>query len=58
MDSFYDKYPGRLRPILPCHRTAFGRLEGWVEDGHKPPTSRSVPKPEEGDVVNTCRIGG
>lgn len=58
VDSFYDDYPDRLRPILPCHRTAFGLLEDWVEDGRKPPKSRFVPKPEEGDVGSTCRIGG
>ena len=58
VDSFYDDYPDRLGPILPSHRTAFGMLEDWVEDGRQPPTSRFVPKPEEGDVVNTCRIGG
>ena len=58
VDSFYDKYPGRLRPILPCHRKAFGMLERWVEDGREPPESRFVPRPEGGDVVNSCAIGG
>lgn len=56
VDSFYDKYPGRLRPILPCHRTAFRMLEDWVEDGRRPPKSTFVPKPESGDVVNGCAI--
>lgn len=58
VDSFYDKYPDKLRPILPCHRTAFGMLERWVEDGKRPPKSGFVPKPGSGDVVNACRIGG
>ncbi len=58
VDSFYNNNQDKLRPILPCHRTAFGMLEDWVEDGKPPPTSRFVPKPEEGDVVNTCPIGG
>ena len=58
VDSFYDDYPGRLRPILPCHRTAFGLLENWVEDGRRPPASRLVPKQRGGDVVNSCAIGG
>ena len=60
VDSFYDKSEEnreKLRPILPCHRTAFGLLENWIEDGRRPPTSGFVPKPESGDVVNTCRIG-
>jgi hypothetical protein len=56
VDSFYDDYPERLRPILPCHRTAFRILEAWIENGRQPPPSTFVPKPASGDVVNTCRI--
>ena len=57
VDSFYDRYPDRLRPILPCHRTAFRIFEDWVEDGRKPPDSRLVARPGSGDLVNTCAIG-
>jgi len=57
VDSLYDRYPDRLRPILPCQRTAFEALEDWVEKGRKPPASQFVPKPGSGDVVNACPIG-
>jgi Tannase and feruloyl esterase len=55
VDSLYDEYPDRLRPILPCYREAFVALERWVERGAPPPPSRRVPR-GTGDVVNTCRI--
>lgn len=58
VDSLYDQYPDRLRPILPCHRTAFGILEDWVEDGRRPPDNRLVTRPAGGDPVNSCGIGG
>jgi hypothetical protein len=54
VDSYYDKYPNRLRPILPCHRKAFRELVDWVENGRQPPASQFVPKPTSGDVVNSC----
>ncbi len=59
VDSFYDNEEDKdnLRPILPCHRDAFEALEGWVEDGEKPPASGFVEKPESGDVVNNCSLG-
>lgn len=56
VDSFYDRYPQNLRPILPCHRDAFDALEGWVEDGERPPGSGIVPRPNSGDVVNQCSL--
>jgi len=58
VDSFHDKYPDRVRPILPCHRDAFEALEGWVEGGERPPRSGFVPRPESGDVVNECALPG
>lgn len=36
-DGLYDTYPDRLRPILPCYRSAFDALTRWVEDGTRPP---------------------
>ena len=54
VDSLYNLYPEKLRPILPCYRAAFDRLEKWVEQDREPPQSQSVPKPEAGDVVNSC----
>ncbi|HJQ29522.1 MAG TPA: tannase/feruloyl esterase family alpha/beta hydrolase [Rubrobacter sp.] len=56
VDSYYDKYPDKLRPMLPCHRDAFKALVGLVQRGEKPPDSGYVPKPESGDVVNECSI--
>lgn len=59
VDSLYDQYPDRLRPILPCYRAAFEALERWVEsDGASaPPSIAFLPKPDDGDVVNECRLG-
>lgn len=54
-DGLYDTYPDRLRPILPCYRTAFDALTGWVERGTPPPADRAVPRPE-GDPVNSCSL--
>jgi hypothetical protein len=44
VDGRYDTFPGRLRPMLPCHRTAFVALERWVEQGAAPPDSQYVPR--------------
>jgi hypothetical protein len=62
LDALYD-YPDpkkpdqtfreKLRPMLPCYKTAFDRLVEWVEEGVSPPDNQTVPKPE-GDVVNSC----
>jgi Tannase and feruloyl esterase len=56
VDGLYDTYPRRLRPILPCFRAAFVALERWPEE--PPPRSRTLPRPEQGDVVNHCRLRG
>ncbi|MFE4534634.1 tannase/feruloyl esterase family alpha/beta hydrolase [Streptomyces scopuliridis] len=56
VDGLYDTYPDRLRPILPCYRSAFEALTQWVERGTAPPASRTVPKPASGDVVNSCAL--
>jgi hypothetical protein len=44
VDSLFDSYPDRLRPIAPCFRTAFTALEGWLA-GQQPPRSATVPRP-------------
>ena len=56
VDSYYDKYPDELRPILPCHRDAFRAMIDFVQNGVRLPESGYVPKPESGDVVNECSI--
>jgi hypothetical protein len=56
VDSLYDVYPNRIRPILPCARNAFGLLTRWVEDGKRPPRDRFYPRPAHGDLVNRCRL--
>lgn len=56
VDDRYDRYPDRLRPILPCQRSAFRVLEAWVEDRSKPPPSHLVEKPVRGEVVNECAL--
>ncbi|MFD5098428.1 tannase/feruloyl esterase family alpha/beta hydrolase [Streptomyces albidochromogenes] len=56
VDSLHDTHPDRLRPILPCYRSAFGALVAWVEDGSAPPADRTIARPASGDVVNSCAL--
>jgi hypothetical protein len=56
VDGLYDAYPDRLRPILPCYRSAFGALTDWVEHRTAPPASGLVPRPASGDLVNSCGL--
>lgn len=58
VDGLYDAYPDRLRPLLPCMRTAFTALEDWVESGVTPPPSATLPRPASGDLANTCSLTG
>jgi pimeloyl-ACP methyl ester carboxylesterase len=51
---FPDEFRDKLQPILPCYRASLELLERWVEESSEPPENQSVPKPEGGDVVNTC----
>ncbi|MFG3367314.1 tannase/feruloyl esterase family alpha/beta hydrolase [Streptomyces sp. NPDC090032] len=53
-DGLYDTYPDRLRPVLPCYRSAFDVLTAWVEDGTRPPADHTIARPVAGDVVNSC----
>ncbi|MGW7367317.1 tannase/feruloyl esterase family alpha/beta hydrolase [Streptomyces sp. NPDC054841] len=55
-DGLYDTYPDRLRPILPCYRSAFAALTAWVEDGAAPPADRTIRRHAGGDVVNSCAL--
>lgn len=57
LDLEYDAFPDRMRPLLPCMRTAFELLERWTgPGGHGPPPSATIPRQTTGDVVNTCAI--
>ncbi|MGW3729908.1 tannase/feruloyl esterase family alpha/beta hydrolase [Streptomyces sp. NPDC000851] len=58
VDGLYDTYPDRLRPILPCYRSAFDALVAWVEQGTRPPADRTVARPTDGDVVDSCALDG
>lgn len=58
-DSLVDMFPDRLRPLTPCHRTAFTALEGWLATGHRPPSSRTVALPagaDPGTLLDTCSL--
>ncbi|WP_431968255.1 tannase/feruloyl esterase family alpha/beta hydrolase [Actinacidiphila sp. bgisy160] len=56
VDGLYNAYPDRLRPILPCYRSAFEALTDWVEHRAAPPASGTVPKPASGDLINSCAL--
>ncbi|GAA2477472.1 tannase/feruloyl esterase family alpha/beta hydrolase [Streptomyces longisporus] len=56
VDGLYDTYPDRLRPILPCYRSAFDALVSWVETGAQPPADHTVARPAGGDVVDSCAL--
>ncbi|NVI88777.1 tannase/feruloyl esterase family alpha/beta hydrolase [Actinomadura sp. BRA 177] len=58
VDGLYDTYPNRLRPLLPCMRTAFTALESWTRNGTPPPKSTTLPRPTSGDLLNTCSLTG
>ena len=55
-DGLYAAFPDRLRPLLPCARTAFDDLTGWVERGVQPPADGVRARPASGDLVNTCDL--
>lgn len=58
VDSLYDAFPDRLRPLTPCHRSAFAAMERWTGRGTKPAPSRTVAMPDAGeDPVTDCRLG-
>ena len=56
VDGLYDSYPDRLRPILPCFRSAFTALTGWVEGLSVPVRSRTLARPQTGDLANICEL--
>jgi hypothetical protein len=56
VDGLYDTHPDLLRPILPCFRAAFAALEGWTGGHTPPPPSATLPRPESGDLANSCSL--
>ncbi|MFE6196179.1 tannase/feruloyl esterase family alpha/beta hydrolase [Streptomyces sp. NPDC057838] len=58
-DALADVHPDRLRPLTPCHRTAFTALEDWLASGHRPPASRTVARPAAtgpATLANSCSL--
>ncbi|GGV29064.1 hypothetical protein GCM10010277_11620 [Streptomyces longisporoflavus] len=49
VDSLFDTFPDKLRPLVPCHRSAFTSMETWLDRGKQPPPSRTVPRPPVGE---------
>jgi hypothetical protein len=63
VDSLMALDPEHLRPMLPCFRTAFDALVGWVESGQQPPASTTVPRPAgngatDPALLNSCSLAG
>ncbi|ANZ41892.1 hypothetical protein BBK82_44130 [Lentzea guizhouensis] len=52
VDGLVDVHPDRLRPLAPCHRSAFEALERWL-GGVTPPASATLPRPAD---VSTCPL--
>lgn len=60
-DSLVDAFPDRLRPLTPCHRSAFTALEDWLAAGHRPPASGTVARPagaDAADLLTACPLSG
>jgi hypothetical protein len=55
-DGLYPAFPTKLRPLLPCARSAFDALTAWVESGTAPPADGTYPRPTGGDLLNTCTL--
>ncbi|GHH73187.1 hypothetical protein GCM10018793_11430 [Streptomyces sulfonofaciens] len=59
VDGLFDAFPDRLRPLTPCHHSAFRALEGWLDGGRRPPSSHTVPLPRHADpaaLVTDCPL--
>ncbi|MEU4895197.1 3-hydroxybutyrate oligomer hydrolase family protein [Streptomyces sp. NPDC044780] len=60
-DALVDTFPDRLRPLLPCHRSAFTALESWLTTGHRPPANHTVVRPagaDQASLLAECRLDG
>lgn len=59
VDGLVGKFPRRLRPLTPCHRSAFMALESWVARGEQPPESGTVPRPSKAtpeELLTRCSL--
>ncbi|MGW0330766.1 3-hydroxybutyrate oligomer hydrolase family protein [Streptomyces sp. NPDC003011] len=48
-DSLVDAFPDKLRPMVPCHRSAFTALERWLAGKALPPAGHTVRRPAGAD---------
>ncbi|WP_406835579.1 tannase/feruloyl esterase family alpha/beta hydrolase [Streptomyces sp. AHU1] len=49
-DSLVDAFPDRLRPMTPCHRSAFTALERWLAGEGRPSAGHTVARPADADA--------
>ncbi|WP_086693503.1 3-hydroxybutyrate oligomer hydrolase family protein [Streptomyces recifensis] len=58
-DALVDTFPDKLRPMVPCHRSAFTALEGWLTGSHLPPGDHTVTRPAGADpatLLTACPL--
>ncbi|AKN73150.1 3-hexulose-6-phosphate isomerase [Streptomyces sp. PBH53] len=58
-DALADAFPDRLRPMVPCHRSAFAALERWLAGNGVPPADQTVPRPSgaaPATVLTSCPL--
>ncbi|MFJ6841488.1 3-hydroxybutyrate oligomer hydrolase family protein [Streptomyces griseoluteus] len=59
-DALVDTFPDKLRPMVPCHRSAFRALEGWLTGNRLPPRSHTVTRAAGADpatLLTACPLG-
>ncbi|WP_323187355.1 hypothetical protein [Streptomyces sp. NBC_00006] len=59
VDSLVDTFPGKLRPIVPCHRAAFEAMEEWVAGKGRPPAGHTVRRPADANtetLLTSCPL--
>ncbi|MET8472281.1 3-hydroxybutyrate oligomer hydrolase family protein [Streptomyces sp. NPDC006422] len=60
VDSLVDAFPDKLRPMVPCHRSAFSAMERWLDGKNRPPASRTIPRPADAtpaELRTSCPLG-
>lgn len=61
VDSLFDAFPDKLRPLVACHRSAFTALEGWLGRGLRPPASATLTRPASAGpetLLTSCPLAG